>query len=142
MRFPQQFVQQVAYPSGALAISGAAPQTVVGNQFDSGLVGRELGAVVVASITTLNLTVAAEWQVLEGSTWVAVQSPTTATVLQTGTGTLVTGSYYVPAPPGVASANRWARLAVISGDVSGGGAGVDSVAISYDFRGPTNSMAS
>jgi|HubBroStandDraft_2_1064218.scaffolds.fasta_scaffold530765_1 hypothetical protein len=140
MRFPQVYVHQAESLTAALPISGAAPQTVAGNTLDAGKVGTALAAIVAVSITTLSLTVVAEWQALVGSTWATVGTPNNSTVLQTGTGTLATGSYYVPAPKEVLAGSRQVRLVVVSGGASGGGAGVDSVIISYDFRAPTTSL--
>jgi len=150
MRFPQQYVQQGAFPSGSLPISGAAPQTVAGVQFDGGLVSGRLAALIAASLTTSGLTLYAEWQVLVAGVWVGVTppplnappAPYALPVFATGTGTLATTSVLIPAPHALAAGNRWIRCVVISGAESGGGTGVDSVTIAYDFRAATDALAS
>jgi hypothetical protein len=142
MRFPQQFVQQgvasasIAYPTGTTGVAAAGPT------LDSGLVGTSLAAVLAVSLTTSGTTVTAGWQVLIGSTWVAVQSPTTATVLQTGTGTLVATTYYIPAPEGITAGSRSVRLVSTNAVHDGGGVTVDFFTVAYDFRAPSNSLGS
>jgi hypothetical protein len=146
MRFPQQYVLKAQLPTGLTAITGAAPQTVAGNQLDSGNVGQSLAARVSCAITTNTLTIAAQWQVLDddGSTWrnAVDQTNSSDTVLQTGTGTLVTKDFYIVAPAGILAGSRFVRLLLTSGTGSGGGAGVDSASVEYDYRAPVNTLGS
>jgi hypothetical protein len=141
MRFPQQYVQQAGYPSAAVTYSGTAGTLVAPTTgVDSGLVGLFLAGLAVVSITTSGLTVSFTWQVLVGSTWVSVVSASNSVVGVTGTGTLASTSIYVPAPEGIVAGSRSVRLASTTAVHGGGGAGVDSYTVSYDFRAPTTSL--
>jgi hypothetical protein len=140
MRFPQAYVLQSQLPSGNLAVSGAAPQTVVGVTLDSGLVGLGLAAIVFAQATTSTLTLAAKWQVLIGSTWTdVVESNNPANVvLVTGTGSAVSATKVISAPLGVFAGSRSCRCVVVSGVGSGAGGTTDYATISYDLRAPVS----
>lgn len=127
------------------AISGAT-QTVTGNALSvpNPLAGSghaiepgTLSALVVANITASSLTMTGKWQVsADGSTWYncanAPQNPAAVTIL-TGTGTIATTSVVVPAPDAVYGWSK-ARFALTTAGASGGGAGIDEVAISYNYR--------
>jgi hypothetical protein len=142
MRFPQQFVQ-IGAASAAVTYSGTAGTLVAPTtSIDGGLVGSFLAALAVVSITTSGLTVSFTWQVLVGSTWVNAISSANSVVGATGTGTLASTSIYVPAPEGLVAGSRAIRLASTTAVHGGGGAGVDSFTVAYEFRAPSNSLGS
>lgn len=129
------------------AISGAAPQTANGStlstmqpQASSGLAiaPGTLSALVVARLTTNNITVTGKWQVTAGGaspTWydVGVGNNAANVAIATGTASLVTTNKVISAPE---ACYGWlySRFVITSGAASGGGAGVDEVAISYSYR--------
>lgn len=127
------------------AVSGSAPQTVNGNPIammhPQGNTGAavcpgSLSANLVLNVTTNTLTLTGKWQVsANGSTWIDAKNSNNAAnvVLATGTGSLVTTNICVSA---VDAVYGWlyARFVLTSGVASGGGAGVDDVAISYSYR--------
>ncbi len=127
-------------------ISGAAPQTLNGNAISipnplagsgNAIAAGTLSALVVADVTTSSITIAGKWQVSsDGSTWYnCASSPqnAAAVVIATGTGSLVTTSLVIPAPDSVYGWPK-ARFVLTSAAASGGGAGVDEAAISYNYR--------
>jgi hypothetical protein len=126
-------------------ISGAAPQTVNGNTLSvpnplagsgNAIAPGTLSALVVARITTLNITVTGKWQVsADGSTWydaAPAQNPANVAIA-TGTGSIVTTNKVISAPEACYGWSK-VRFAVVSGAEAGGGADVDDVAISYNYR--------
>lgn len=127
------------------AISGSAPQTVNGNTLSvpnpnagsgNAIEPGTLSALVVARLTTNTITVTGKWQVsADGSTWYdAAPSNNAANVaIATGTGTLATTNKVLSAPEACYGWSK-VRFSVVSGVASGGGAGVDEVAISYNYR--------
>lgn len=138
MRYPAANLFRAQLPTGVVGFTGAAPQTVAGNQLDSGLCTM-LCARVYAKATTNTLTLLAKWQILDddGSTWrdFIDQNNTTNTVLVTGTGSAVTTVKYINAPNGLLAGGRFVRMIVVSGVGVGGGAGTDEASVEYDYRG-------
>ena len=146
MRFPQQFVQVGQLPSGTLALSGTAPQTVVGVSLDSGLVGSDLCAIVFAQASTTSITLTAQWQVYVNSAWVSAVSSTNGaqTALVTGSGvygTPNTVTVALAAPPSVTAGSHPCRVVVSSAGATASSA-TEKATIAYEFRAPTNSLGS
>lgn len=127
-------------PTAAVAVSGAAPQTVNGNKVIMNVVERQtLSARVTALVTTNLLTLTAKWQVSDdGTTFIdcaAAPNNPANVAFATGTGAPVTTKINIPAPSGPYGM-RYARLVVTSGAAAGGGAGVDEVTIGYNWTTP------
>jgi len=146
MRFPQQFVQTQQLPSGTLSLSGTAPQTVVGESLDSGLVGTDLCAIVTAQASTTSITLTARWQVYVNSAWINAQDGNNGapTALVTGSG--VYGSPNVvtvalSAPSAVKAGSHLCRVVVSSASATASSA-TEQATIAYEFRAPTNTLGS
>jgi hypothetical protein len=143
--FKQNMSRSPATAATYTAITGAAPQTVNGNALSvpNPLAGSgnaiepgTLSALVVANITTNTITVTGKWQVsADGSTWydtAPAQNPANVAIA-TGTGVLVTTSKVISAHDACYGWSK-CRFVIVSGVGVGGGAGVDEVAISYNYR--------
>ena len=144
--FKQNMLRSPTTAGTYTAISGSAPQTVTGNALSlpNPLAGSghaiapdTLSALVVANITANSMTITGKWQVsADGSTWYncanAPQNPAAVTIL-TGTGTIATTSVVIPAPDAVYGWSK-VRFVLTTAAASGGGAGVDEAAISYNYR--------
>lgn len=141
MRFPQQFVQTQQLPSGTLSLSGTAPQTVVGESLDSGLVGTELCAIVTAQAATTSITLSASWQIYVNSTWIpAVDGNNDApTALVTGSGVYASPNSVtvaISAPSSVKAGSHLCRLVVTSASATASSA-TEKATIAYEFRAPS-----
>lgn len=137
-------LQQDLKPTATLAITGAAPQTAIGNYISTGAVvsGRSvakpgtLSARLLINLTTTSLALTGKWQVSEdATTWYDVKTANAAAnvALATGSGSLATYRFAVSAPEAVLGW-RYARYHITSSGGTGGGAGVDDVRISYACR--------
>lgn len=127
------------------AISGSAPQVVNGKTVammhpqgntGSAVETGSLSAKVILRITANTLTITGKWQVsANGSDWLNATGPNNAAnvVLATGTGTIATTTLVVSAHD-ACYGHLYSRYVLTSGVASGGGAGVDEVAISYNYR--------
>lgn len=127
------------------AITGAAPQTVNGSSIammhpqgntGAAIVPGTLSAKLVLRVTTSTLTITGKWQVsIDGSTWVDAKNSNNAAnvTLATGTGSLVTTNLVVSALD-ACYGHLYSRYVLTSGVAVGGGATVDEVAISYNYR--------
>jgi hypothetical protein len=131
--------------SGTLGITGAAPLTVAdtASHHFIKMVNVDLGSLsanLAVTATTSSLALTAVWQASDdASTWVdcaaASNCPAPVTIV-TGTGSAVSKTQIVPAPPGVYG-KRYARITVrTSGATGGGSGGGDTCSISYNFRLP------
>ena len=125
--------------SGVLALTGAAPQTANGTSLsivDNRVAEGTLAANVSGNITTNTITFTGKWQVSDnGSAFKdAFNSNNAANVIiATGTGVLATFSRSVSGHDGLYG-YRYVKYVVTTGVGVGGGAGVDDVTISYNFR--------
>lgn len=126
-------------PSGTLAIAGAAPQTANGLSLsivEWRVAQGTLAANVSGTVTTNLITLTGKWQVSDnGSTWKDSFNSNSAAnvVIITGDGGADTFSRAVSGHDGLYGF-RYVRYVITSGAAAGGGAGVDEVAISYNFR--------
>lgn len=127
------------------AITGSAPQVVNGGtlammhpQGNTGaaVMPGTLSAKVILRITANTLTITGKWQVsVNGTDWLNATGPNNAAnvVLATGTGTIATTTLVVSAHD-ACYGHLYSRYVLTSGTASGGGAGVDEVAVSYSYR--------
>lgn len=136
-RFPQGYVSQQVAP---FSLPITANGVYAGAQIDSGLVGiNELAARVTVKLTTNTAAVNFQWQVLIAGTWVTVlnnAAPAPVTI-QTGTGSAVTTTYYICAPPGIVAGSLPARIVFNTSGTAGAGGTTDIITGSYDFRSVT-----
>lgn len=143
----QQMLRSPTTAGTYTAVTGSAPQTVNGSTLStmqphasSGLAiaPGTLSAFVAGNVTTNLLTITGKWQVTAGGgspTWydVGVAQNAANVAIATGTGTIAAVAKVISAPE---ACYGWlyTRFVVFSGAASGGGAGVDEVAISYSYR--------
>lgn len=121
---------------GSVAVTGftgAAPQSVNGPWIPTNNI-ENLSAVAYGKATTNTLTVTFKWQVTNdgGSTTYDVYPANNAALVAqvTGTGSAVTATRTIDAPPAVYGYTN-VRLVAVSGVGSGGGAGTDEASIAY-----------
>lgn len=128
-----------ASSSGVLAFTGAAPQTANGTALSivaSRVAVGSLAANVSGNIATNLITFTGKWQVSDnGSTWKdAFNSNNAANVIiATGDGNPATFSRAVSGHDAL-YVYQYVRYVVETGVGAGGGAGVDDVTISYNYR--------
>lgn len=119
------------------SLTGAAPQTGAGGSLIAANVETgSLSASIAVTATVNTLTLTGKWQVCDdGSTWVDCFASNNAAqvVIVTGTGSAVSSTRKVDAPPSVYG-HLYARYVVVSGVGVGAGAGSETYSISYDYR--------
>lgn len=128
-------------PATGGAITGAAPQQITSNVFNtSDIAEGTLIAEITSKVTTNTLTLTAKWQGKnKAGNWIDIANGpqnAAAVAFQTGTGSGVTATRAIAAPSGgVAYAQM--RLVITSGVGVGGGAAVDEItAIDGYWRKP------
>ena len=128
-----------AKSSGVLAFTGAAPQTANGSTLsivDNRVAEGTLAANVSGNINENLITYTGTWQVSDnGSSWKDSFTANNAAqvVIATGAGAPATFSRSVSGHDGLYG-YRYVRYSVVTAVGAGGGAGVDDVTISYNFR--------
>lgn len=126
-------------PGAVTALSGAAPQTGAGGKVVMSKVQLgSLSAKVIPKATTNTLTITGKWQVSDnGTTWydAALANNAANVILVTGTGSAVTVTRQIDAPP-VVYGSRYARFVVVTGVASAGSGDEYTIGYSWRMRAP------
>ncbi len=132
-------IKSVQKAIAVAGFTGAAPQTVNGTGISMVAERVAIGSMsanVYALATTNLLTITAKWQVSDdGVTYRDCKPSNGATnvALVTGTGSAVTDTVCLAAPDCVYG-KKYARVQLVSGVGSGGGAASDEGSVSYNWR--------